>query len=421
VGGMMPGARTADGGSLGASRARSFLTRRFLQRLTRQVEHGHILVHTPGGEIINHMGAHPGPSASLVLHRWRAVRRLLAAGDIGFAESYMVGDWSTPDLTALIELAARNHQSMYASLNGSRLMRIANRLRHLQRRNSRAGSRRNIPDHYDLGNDFYAAWLDAGMSYSSALYTDTVQDLDAAQVAKQNMVLASLSLSGGERVLEIGCGWGGLARRLATEHGCDVVGLTLSPAQLKHASCGLEGNTAPGRVEFRLQDYRDTTGSFDRVVSVEMLEAVGREYWPAYFSAIHDRLRPGGVAALQVITMAEDRYAAYERGADFIQRHIFPGGMLPSDGVLRTRVAAAGLVLDDVRCFGDSYARTLAEWRRRFHHAWPRLRTMGFDEAFRRKWDYYLAYCEAGFRAGAIDVGLYRIHRPEENPGGKTC
>jgi cyclopropane-fatty-acyl-phospholipid synthase len=203
-----------------------------------------------------------------------------------------------------------------------------------------------------------------------------------------------------------------LAGRLAREHGCDVVGLTLSPSQLAHARAGLAGHTAPGSVELRLQDYRDTDGQFDRVVSVEMLEAVGREYWPAYFATVHDRLRPGGVAALQVITMAEERYAAYERGADFIQRHIFPGGMLPSDGVMRAQVAAAGLVLDSVTCFGASYARTLAEWRHRFDRAWPRLRPLGFDEAFRRKWLYYLAYCEAGFRAGAIDVGLYQIHRP---------
>jgi len=386
--------------------------RQFLKALARQVEHGQITFELPDGAVIQHAGPHHGPSARLMLHRWRAVRRLLGSGDVGFAEAFIAGDWSTPDLTAVIELAARNHRSMYASLNGSRLARLLNRLRHARRHNSRTGSRRNIPAHYDLGNEFYAAWLDSGMSYSSAYYTGTARDLEAAQVAKQDLVMASLSLTGGERVLEIGCGWGGLAGRLAREHGCEVVGLTLSPAQLGHARDALAGNTAPGWVELRLQDYRDTEGQFDRVVSVEMLEAVGREYWPAYFAAIHDRLRPGGVAALQVITMAEDRYAEYERGADFIQKHIFPGGMLPSDGVMRACISAAGMLLDDVTCFGASYARTLAEWRHRFEQAWPRLRTLGFDEAFRRKWLYYLAYCEGGFRAEAIDVGLYRIHRP---------
>jgi cyclopropane-fatty-acyl-phospholipid synthase len=402
---------TAGGGGL----PRAWLSpgRRFLRRLVRQIEHGQITIRMPGGTVIHHAGAQPGPHATLTLHRWRAVRRLLAGGDIGFAEAFMAGDWSSADLTALIELAACNHRSLYGSLGGTRLARVANRLRHVRRHNSRSGSRRNIPVHYDLGNEFYAAWLDAGMSYSSAYYANPAHDLEAAQEAKQDLVMASLSLTGGERVLEIGCGWGGLAGRLAREHGCDVVGLTLSPAQLAHARAALDGNVGSGRVEIRLQDYRDSDGQFDRVVSVEMLEAVGREYWAAYFGAIRDRLRPGGIAALQVITMAEDRYAAYERGADFIQKHIFPGGMLPSDPVMRSHIADAGLVLDGVTCFGASYARTLAEWRHRFELAWPRLRPMGFDEAFRRKWLYYLAYCEAGFRAEAIDVGLYRIHRPE--------
>ncbi|MSP29621.1 MAG: class I SAM-dependent methyltransferase [Acetobacteraceae bacterium] len=400
------------------SRASLSLTRRFLQRLARQVTHGQLLIHTPGGEVIHRVGPHSGPSAALVLHRWRAVRRLLAAGDIGFAESYMAGDWSTPDLTALIELAARNHASLYASLNGSRVARWVNRLLHVSRHNSRAGSRRNIPVHYDLGNDFYAAWLDGGMSYSSALYTHPDRTLESAQSAKQDMVMDALALAGGERVLEIGCGWGGLAERLAREHGCGVIGLTLSPAQLAHAQARLADGCAPGHVELRLQDYRDTAGRYDRIVSIEMLEAVGQEYWGDYFSTIHNRLRPGGVAVLQVITMAEDRYAAYERGADFIQRHIFPGGMLLSDSAMRAHVAGAGLVLEDVRTFGDSYARTLAEWNRRFQRAWPRLRPLGLAEAFKRKWEYYLSYCEAGFRAGAIDVSLYRIARPVERTEG---
>jgi len=412
---MMYPSHAMPASGVSASGAGLSLTRRFLQRLARQVTHGQLLIHTPGGEVIHRAGPNPGPSASLVLHRWRAVRRLLAAGDIGFAESYMAGDWSTLDLTALIELAACNHASMNASLNGSRVARFVNRLRHLSRRNSRAGSRRNIPAHYDLGNDFYAAWLDAGMSYSAALYTHPDQTLEMAQAAKQDLVLDTLSLRGGELVLEIGCGWGGLAERLAREHGCDVVGLTLSPAQLAHAQVRLADGCAPGSVEARLQDYRDTDRQYDRIVSIEMLEAVGREYWADYFATIHERLHPGGVAVLQVITMAEDRYAAYERGADFIQRHIFPGGMLPSYTALYAHIADAGLVLEDVRTFGDSYARTLAEWNRRFQRAWPRLRPLGFEDSFKRKWEYYLSYCEAGFRAGAIDVGVYRICRPGES------
>ena len=392
--------------------------RRVLLHLARQVEHGQLLIHMPSGETIHCTGPRPGPSGSLVLHRWRAVRRLVFGGDIGFAESYMDGDWSTPNLTALIDLAARNHETMMPALDGSRIARLANRLLHLRHANSRRGSRRNIPAHYDLGNAFYAAWLDPGMTYSSGLYEHADTTLEQAQTAKQDLVMAALSLHGGERVLEIGCGWGGLAGRLARERNCHVVGLTLSPAQLEHArhrvpAPSLTAGGAPGGVQLHRRDYRDISGTYDRVVSIEMLEAVGKDYWPAYFATVRDRLRPGGIAVLQVITMAEDRYAGYERGADFIQRHIFPGGMLPSDSAMRSHVAAAGLTIDSVRAFGLSYARTLADWQARFQRAWPRLRPMGFDERFKRKWEYYLSYCEAGFLAGALDVALYRLHRPE--------
>jgi cyclopropane-fatty-acyl-phospholipid synthase len=376
------------------------------------VERGQLLIRMPSGEAIHCTGPYPGPSGTLVLHRWRAVRRMLFGGDIGFAEAYMDGDWSTPNLTSLIELVARNHETMVPSLDGSRLARLANRLMHARRGNSRRGSRRNIPAHYDLGNGFYAAWLDAGMTYSSGLYEHTDTTLEQAQDAKQNLIMDALTLNGGERVLEIGCGWGGLANRLARERGCHVVGLTLSPAQLDHARTILPDGDASGRVELHRRDYRDVDGTFDRVVSIEMLEAVGKEYWPTYFATIHDRLRPAGIGVLQAITMAEDRYAGYERGADFIQRHIFPGGMLPTDSAVRHEITAAGLILDSVRTFGASYGRTLADWQARFQRAWPRLRPMGFDERFKRKWEYYLSYCEAGFRAGALDVGLYRLHRP---------
>ncbi|MCC7426292.1 MAG: class I SAM-dependent methyltransferase [Alphaproteobacteria bacterium] len=409
-----PADTLAVSGGTGAKRrgARFSLARRFLARLATQVEHGQLLIQTPAGETLQRVGPRPGPSATLTLARWRAVRRLLLGGDIGFAEAYMDGDWSTPDLAALIELAARNHRTMYASLNGSRLARWANRLGHLRSANTRRGSRRNIPAHYDLGNEFYAAWLDAGMTYSSGLYADARTSLEEAQAAKQDLAIEALAPREGQSVLEIGCGWGGLAERLARERGCRVTGLTLSPAQLAYARERMADLCASGRADLRLEDYRDCTGTFDRIVSIEMLEAVGREYWPAYFATIRDRLRRGGIAALQVITMAEDRYAAYERGADFIQRHVFPGGMLPSDSVMRAQIAAAGLRLDHVTRFGASYARTLGDWQTRFQSAWPRLRAMGLDLRFKRKWEYYLAYCEAGFRAGAIDVGLYRVRRP---------
>ncbi len=388
------------------------IARRFLLRLGRTVEYGQLIIQMPSGDTIQCAGPGHGPVGRMNVHRWRAVRRLLLGGDIGFAESYIDGDWSSPDLTALIEVAARNHATMMPSLDGSRAARLLNRLLHLRRGNTKRGSRRNIPAHYDLGNEFYAAWLDPGMTYSSALYDRPEMTLEQAQTAKQDLAIAALDLKGGERVLEIGCGWGALAERMAREKACDVVGLSLSPAQLAHARERIAIGDGGGSVDLCHRDYRDQDGAFDRIVSIEMLEAVGKEYWPAYFATIRDRLRPGGVAALQVITMAEDRYAAYERGADFIQRHIFPGGMLPTHTIMREQIAAAGLVLDQVRNFGTSYAATLAEWRARFLAAWPRLRSPAFDERFKRKWEYYLAYCEAGFLAGAIDVGLYRLHRP---------
>jgi cyclopropane-fatty-acyl-phospholipid synthase len=406
-------------GAPAAPRAGSLsLGHRFLLRLAHQVEHGQLLFHLPSGDVLHCSGPHPGPNARLVLHRWRAVRRLLIGGDVGFAESYIDGDWSTPDLTSLIELAARNHKTMMASIDGSRFARLVNRLLHLRKANTQRGSRRNIPAHYDLGNAFYEAWLDAGMTYSSGLYEHAETTLEQAQLAKQDLAIDGLALCGGERVLEIGCGWGGLAARLAREHHCHVVGLTLSPAQLDHARtllppCDADQHAKVGTVELHRRDYRDDTGTYDRIVSIEMLEAVGKEYWPTYFAALHDRLRPGGVGVLQVITMAEERYADYEQSADFIQRYIFPGGMLPSDSAMRMQIARAGLMLDGVRTFGASYARTLADWQTRFQRAWPRLGSMGFDERFKRKWEYYLAYCEAGFRAGALDVGLYCLHRPQ--------
>lgn len=353
----------------------------------------------------------PGVRAELILHHWRAVRRLIVGGHVAFAEAYIDGDWSTPDLSALTELVARNHQQLMPRLFGGRLVRGLYHLAHLLRPNSRRGSRRNIMAHYDLGNDFYAAWLDADMSYSSAFFGDDDISLEDAQRAKQAKVIDKLALSGGEQVLEIGCGWGSLARRLAVEKGCDVVAITLSEAQRAFAAPLAAAITGPGRADVRLQDYRDVQGLYDRIVSIEMLEAVGKRYWARYFSLLQARLRPAGIAVLQVITMAEEHYARYLRSADFIQRHIFPGGMLPTDAIIRQHGAAAGFELADIENFGTSYARTLHVWRSRFLAAWPQLRAMGFDLAFKRKWEYYLSYCEAGFRAGQLNVGLYTLRK----------
>ena len=386
--------------------------RALLARVLGRIEAGALTVILPGGTRARHAGPAPGPEAVLVLHRWRALRRLATGGDIGFAEAYLDQDWSSPDPVALLELAARNMARIPGAEGGALPVRLWHRLRHLARANTRAGSRRNIMAHYDLGNDFYAQWLDPGMSYSSGIYTDPAADpvsgLDAAQAEKQARVLALLDLRPGQHVLEIGCGWGGLAERIAAA-GAHVTGLTLSPAQLDHATARLAQAGLDRRADLRLQDYRDTDGRFHRIVSIEMIEAVGEAYWPTYFETLRARLAPGGVAVLQAITIADDWFETYRRGTDFIQRAVFPGGMLPSPGAIATLAQRHGLAVRARESFGDSYAATLAAWRARFHAAWPAIAAMGFPPRFRRLWDYYLAYCEAGFRAGRVDVGLWRL------------
>ena len=408
-----------SGASLGTGRVQGFSAAWLVRRLMRRLVCGSLVVHPPNGGEIAHFADAPGPDAVLVLHSWRAVRRLMIEGDVGFAESYMDGDWSSPDLTALITLAARNASALGDATDGMGLVRRVHRLLHRFRANNRAGARRNIEEHYDLGNAFYAAWLDPSMTYSSGLYSDPDMSLEQSQQAKQQRVMQLLSLEAGSSVLEIGCGWGGLAGRMAREAGAEVTGITLSPSQLGHAQLVLQDTSA----DLRLQDYRDVSGTFDRIVSIEMLEAVGAEYWSTYFTKIRECLRPGGVAVLQVITIAEERYEVYRRSADFIQRYVFPGGMLPSVTVLSGEIAKAGLTLQSSEHFGESYARTLRDWSHRFQRAWPSLsngKSDGVqiggrapDERFRRRWEYYLAYCEAGFLAGMINVGLYRITRLE--------
>jgi len=384
------------------------LSRRILRKLLSSLDSGKLTVHLPNGKHFTHEAARPGPDAVLVLHRWRALRQIVFKGSIGFADAYIDGDWSTPDLTSLIELAARNLSRLRSTLKGSLLARSIARLRHARRANTRRGARANILAHYDLGNEFYRHWLDTDMSYSSAVFLHEQETLEEAQRRKQDRVLANLDLHGGEHVLEIGIGWGGLAARLL-ERGCRMTGLTLSPAQLDHAKARLERDTGRNAADLRLQDYRDVKGTFDRIVSIEMFEAVGQAYWPDYFSALRERLARSGVAVLQIITIAEDRFRNYQSEVDFIQRYIFPGGMLPSPSILRKEIEGAGLTLSGVDTFGQSYARTLAHWQQRFQAAWPKIERLGFDMRFKRMWEYYLSYCEAGFRAGAIDVGLYRV------------
>ena len=384
------------------------LRRSLLAHFCARMVCGSLTIVLPGGSRFVHKSGLPGPDGVLVIHRWRILRRLLLRGDLGFAESYIDGDWSSPNLTTLLEMATLNERTLGPAVGGTAPTRFLRRLLHRARANTLRGSRRNIEQHYDLGNDFYSAWLDTGMAYSSAFYRDPDMTLEMAQAAKFERVAELLAFEPNQTVLEIGCGWGGMAEKLGLD-GCHVTGITLSPAQLRYSQERLANAGLAQLTDLRLQDYRELEGRFDRIVSIEMLEAVGEAYWPAYFAVLRDRLKPGGAAVLQVITIANERFEEYRRKPDFIQRHIFPGGMLPSATALRSAIAQAGLTLDQVETFGESYALTLCEWRCRFHGAWSTISAMGFSERFRRMWDYYLSYCEAGFRAGAVDVGLWRI------------
>ncbi len=343
------------------------------------------------------------PGVTMQVNDEAVFARVLAKGDIGLAEAYLDGDWDSPDVTALLTLLARNRDALRDAVYGSWRQLLAARLRHWFNRNSRAGSKRNIMAHYDLGNDFYRLWLDPSMSYSSALFDGTPdQPLLAAQDAKYRRILSRLAAEPGERVLEIGCGWGGFAE-MATHDGLAVTGLTLSPAQLAWAQ-----HRVPS-ADLRLQDYRDTTERFDHVVSIEMFEAVGERWWPTYFRTVANALKPEGRAVVQSITIRDDLFAAYRRGTDFIQQYIFPGGMLPSRAEFRAQAARQGLVVRDEYAFGVDYARTLALWRDAFDARWPQVAALGFDEPFRRLWRLYLSYCEAGFLAGNIDVVQFEL------------
>ncbi len=387
------------------------LTRAVLGRLLRCLDEGHLTIITPTGERIEHRASATlkngrSGEAVVVIHRWRAIKRLAMQGDLGFAQSYMDGDWSSPDLTAFMAMAAHNGERFERMIAGWGPVRLLNRWRHWRKANSKTGSRRNIAYHYDLGNAFYDKWLDPSMTYSSAIYANPQQSLEAAQANKLNRIVDRLDIRPGDQVLEIGCGWGALATRLA-QSGASVTGLTLSTEQLAHAQALVAGQGLSQHVDLRLQDYRDCDGQFDRIVSIEMFEAVGESYWPVYFETLKKRLKPGGRAVLQVITIDESRFETYRRTPDFIQRYIFPGGMLPTKSILAEQATRAGLRLADRELFAASYALTLAEWRRRFLAAWPAIEAMGFPPSFREMWVYYLCYCEAGFQTGAIDVGLY--------------
>jgi cyclopropane-fatty-acyl-phospholipid synthase len=365
----------------------------------------------PDGQEFPCRGPEPGPDARLVVRDYRFIRRCLAAGSIGFAEGYMAGEWETPDLTALLSAFALNFDRLQALVDGNPVMRAVNLITHALRRNDRRGSKKNIHAHYDLGNHFYARWLDSSMTYSAAVYEQQGEPLALAQKHKYAALARSMGLQTGQTVLEIGCGWGGFAEFAAAEVGARVTGITISREQYDFARKRLFDQGLAEKADIQLIDYRDVGGRYDRVASIEMFEAVGEAYWPTYFRKIHDVLSPGGRAGLQIITIRDELFDGYRRHADFIQKYIFPGGMLPSETRLRQETDRAGLTWEGAPRYGQHYADTLAEWTRRFDAAWDDIRGLGFDERFRKMWRYYLSYCEAGFRTertNVIQLGLSR-------------
>src|ERR1700760_1946162 len=368
-----------------------------------KLRYGSLEVTLPDGRIFKLGDNSPGPAATMKVYRHGFASRLIRGGDIGIAEAYLRGEWDTPDLTQFLYLFCVNQDWMRSMLIGKPMVRAVQVVRHWLNRNTRGQARRNIYRHYDIGNAFYSAWLDPSMTYSSALFEEHTTDLTAAQNNKYRRLAEAIDLRPGQKLLEIGCGWGGFAE-YAAKLGAKVVGLTISKEQRDFALARIQAAGLNDRVEIKLQDYRDERDRYDRIASIEMIEAVGEEFWPRYFSQLRDRLLPGGLAGIQAITIQDNLFQHYRRDVDFIQRYVFPGGMLPSPQVLKAFGERFGVPVIRERIFGLDYAKTLASWRNNFRAAWPNLTPLGFDERFRRLWEYYLAYCEAGFLSGNIDV-----------------
>jgi cyclopropane-fatty-acyl-phospholipid synthase len=381
-------------------------------RLLQRLVHGTLSIRLPDGNS-HRFGSGDGPHAAIDLHNWDMFSACLRSGDIGFAESYMAGDWATPSLPELLKVILRNRQQLEDVVYGHWAGRLVYRLRHLLRRNTRAGSRKNIHAHYDLGNAFYALWLDGTMNYSSAWFEGDLQrPMREAQEAKVRRALRMARVRPGDRLLEIGCGWGALAEMAVGEFGASVTGVTLSTEQLAFARARLAAQGNPAQADLRLQDYRAIDdGPYDAICSIEMVEAVGREYWPSYFGTVARLLKPGGRACIQTIVIDDALWPRYIRSTDFIQQYIFPGGCLPCPREFRNAAAAAGLQVVDELPFGPDYAETLRRWRRSFLERRADVLGLGFDDRFVRLWEFYLAYCEAAFDDGSIGVVQYTLRK----------
>ena len=379
-------------------------------RLLQGIQRGSLLLELPDGRQLRY-GSGNALTASMRLRNWNVFHAVLRSGDIGLAESYIQEDWTTPHLADLFRLLLANRDALESLVYGSWLGRLVYRLRHLLRRNTKANSRKNIHVHYDLGNSFYQLWLDPSMNYSSAWFEgDLDGDFTQAQKAKVRRALRSVAVAPGQRLLEIGCGWGALAEMAATERGAEVVGVTLSTEQLAYGQQRMTQAGVQQQVDLRLQDYRDIAdGPFDAICSIEMIEAVGKAYWPTYFSNVHRLLKTGGRACIQAIVIDDPLFDRYVQGTDFIQQYIFPGGCLPSPSRMRQEAQRAGLRVQEEFAFGQDYAETLRRWHQRFVQLREQVLMQGFDKRFLHTWEFYLAYCEAAFSMRNIDVVQYTL------------
>ncbi len=381
--------------------------------IARQLARGRLDFVLPDGRRFRAEGRTPGPAAEIHAHAPDVFARLIREGDLGFCEAYLDGEWSTPDLQTFLDLMQEGNEGVYDGFPGLGLVRAYERMRFWLQSNTRRQARKNIAYHYDLGNAFYALWLDETMTYSSARFETGQESLEAAQIAKYASMVDQMGAAPGDHVLEIGCGWGGFAEYAAKERGLRVTGLTISQAQHDYAVARMAKAGLSDRVTIRLQDYRDERGSYDGIASIEMFEAVGEKYWPTYFGAVRDRLKPGRAATLQIITIADARFQRYRRQVDFVQKYIFPGGMLPSPGALRDEIARAGLRLKGSVEFGQSYSQTLRRWHETFNARWAEVARLGFDERFRRMWNFYLCSCAGAFGGGNCDVTQITMTRPQ--------
>ncbi len=380
--------------------------------LVANVDLGTLNITLHDGQTVTIRGERPGPVVGMTIHNPDFFARIVRHGVLGVSEAYMDGDWSTDDLMGLMEILHSQIGNFYKSMPGAGLVRAYERLRHWLHNNNRRQARKNISHHYDLGNDFYALWLDDTMTYSAALFDGNQQSLEAAQRRKYESLVDEMGAQPGDHVLEIGCGWGGFAEYAAKERGLKVTGLTISKEQYDYAVDRIAKAGLSDKVTFKMQDYRDETGTYDGVASIEMFEAVGEKYWPVYFETVRKCLKPGKNATLQIITIHEDRFENYRKTVDFIQKYIFPGGMLPSASVLRQQARQAGLVVKGSKEFADGYARTLRLWHETFNDKWDQVAALGFDERFRRMWNFYLASCAASFECRNSDLTQITITNP---------